>query len=146
SVRIPASANGIVGLKTTDGLLPTDGAVPLSTTLDTLGPMARDCDDAWALFSAMAALPVTPLQALDGRLSLLAPTTLMTEAREPEVQAACVAALATFESLGHEVMVRPLPLLAEAPALYRRYGSFAGHESWTLYETELTERAYEMDP
>src|SRR5690606_1690723 len=40
SVRIPAAVNGIVGLKTTDGLLPTDGAVPLSTTLDTLGPMA----------------------------------------------------------------------------------------------------------
>jgi len=146
SVRIPAAVNGIVGLKTTDGLLPTDGAVPLSTTLDTLGPMARDCDDAWALFTAMAALPVTTLQPVEVRLSLLAPTTLLTEGLEPDVRAGFEAALATLEGLGHEVVTRSLPLLAEAPELYRRYGSFAGHESWTLYETELTERADEMDP
>jgi len=146
SVRIPAAVNGIVGLKTTDGRLPTDGAVPLSTTLDTLGPMARDCADAWALFTAMAALPVSELRPVDGRLTLLAPTTLLAEDLEEDVRTGFDAALATLEKLGHVVEVRPVPLLAEAPALYRRYGSFAGHEAWTLYETELTERAHEMDP
>lgn len=146
SVRIPASVNGIVGLKTTDGLLPTDGAVPLSTTLDTLGPMARNCDDAWTLFRAMAALPATALDADVGRLTLLAPTTLLTEGLEPEVERAFASALAVLAGLGHTVEVRALELLAEAPALYRRYGSFAGHEAWTIYERELTERTDEMDP
>jgi aspartyl-tRNA(Asn)/glutamyl-tRNA(Gln) amidotransferase subunit A len=146
SVRIPASINGIVGLKTTDGLLPTDGAVPLSTTLDTLGPMARDCDDAWSLFCAMAALPATALDADVGRLTLLAPTTLLSEGLEPDVKTAFEAVLGALAGLGHEVQVRPLELLAEAPALYRTYGSFAGHEAWAIYERELTERPHEMDP
>jgi len=146
SVRIPASINGIVGLKTTDGLLPTDGTVPLSTTLDTLGPLARDCDDAWTLFTAMAALPATALDAEVGRLTLLAPTTLLTEGLEAAVKAAFEGALGVMTALGHEVRVGALELVAEAPALYGRYGSFAGHEAWAIYERELTERPHEMDP
>src|SRR5690606_6356886 len=115
------------------------------TTLDTLGPMARDCDDAWALFSAMAALPATALTAAEGRLTLLAPTTLLTEGLEPAVRTAFERALDLLAGLGNEVHVRPLPLLAEAPALYGRSGGFAGHEAWTIYEHELTERPHEMD-
>lgn len=46
SVRLPAAFCGIVGLKTTEGLLDTEGIVPLSHTLDTPGPMARTVADA----------------------------------------------------------------------------------------------------
>ena len=41
SVRGPSSANGIVGLKPTHGLLSRDGIIPLALTFDTGGPMAR---------------------------------------------------------------------------------------------------------
>ena len=53
SVRLPASLCGIVGLKTTERLLPTSGIVPLSHTLDTVGPMARCVEDAAVMFRAM---------------------------------------------------------------------------------------------
>ena len=43
SIRVPAACCGIVGLKTTFGLVPTDGVYPISPTqLDTVGPMAKD--------------------------------------------------------------------------------------------------------
>lgn len=42
SVRIPAACCGIVGLKTTQGLIPTTGVWPLAPSLDTVGPLARD--------------------------------------------------------------------------------------------------------
>lgn len=45
SVRMPSSANGIAGLKTTHGLLSRDGVVPLALTFDTVGPMARSITD-----------------------------------------------------------------------------------------------------
>lgn len=45
SVRGPSSANGIVGLKPTHGLLSRDGIVPLGLTFDTGGPMARSVSD-----------------------------------------------------------------------------------------------------
>lgn len=146
SVRIPAAINGGVGLKTTDGLIPTAGTVPLSTTLDTLGPMARDCDDAWALFTSMAAETAEPLAEPGDRLRLLAPTTLMTEGLDPDVDSAYRAALGILEGLGHEVRAAPLEALREAPDLYRRYGSFASHEAWALYERELVKHGEEVDP
>jgi len=45
SVRGPSSANGIVGLKPTHGLLSRDGIIPLALSLDTGGPMARSVYD-----------------------------------------------------------------------------------------------------
>src|SRR5690606_30347696 len=53
SVRIPAAVNGITGLKTTFGLVSLHGAVPLSATLDTVGPMTRSAADAALLTAAM---------------------------------------------------------------------------------------------
>lgn len=53
SVRLPAAFCGIVGLKTTEGLLPTDGIIPLSHTLDTPGPMTRSVADAALMFDVL---------------------------------------------------------------------------------------------
>ena len=50
SVRIPASLNGIVGLKTTKNKWPTDGIFPLSPTLDSPGPIARSVKDIKLIF------------------------------------------------------------------------------------------------
>lgn len=54
SVRIPASLNGITGLKTTTGLISLHGAFPLSGTLDSIGPMTRDALDAGLLTQVLS--------------------------------------------------------------------------------------------
>ena len=54
SVRTPAALCGIVGLKTTNGLVPLDGVFPLAPTLDTVGPMTRTVGDARLLYRALA--------------------------------------------------------------------------------------------
>ncbi len=50
SVRLPASWNGLTGLKSTVGRISIDGVLPLAPTMDTPGPMARDVEDAAALY------------------------------------------------------------------------------------------------
>ena len=57
SIRIPAAACGLVGLKPTLGGVPTDGVVPLGTSLDHVGPIARTVDDASILFDALRGYP-----------------------------------------------------------------------------------------
>jgi aspartyl-tRNA(Asn)/glutamyl-tRNA(Gln) amidotransferase subunit A len=62
SIRIPAAACGIVGLKPTLGEVSTDGVVPLSRTFDHAGPLAQTVADASIVYHAMlgdahAALP-----------------------------------------------------------------------------------------
>ena len=53
SIRGPSTANGIVGLRPTHGLLSHDGIIPLSITLDMAGPMGRHVYDVAAMLGAM---------------------------------------------------------------------------------------------
>lgn len=54
SVRLPASLNGISGLRPTVGRVSNHGCMPLSATHDTIGPMARSVSELALLFSVMA--------------------------------------------------------------------------------------------
>ena len=54
SIICPASFNGVVGLKPTVGLLPSDGIIPISHTQDAAGPMARSVRLTAALLDVMA--------------------------------------------------------------------------------------------
>jgi len=72
SVRIPASLCGIVGLKTTVGRVSNHGVLMLSDTLDTLGPMTRDVEDAALIFDAMHGPdPLDPRTAAHARADVL---------------------------------------------------------------------------
>lgn len=65
SIRSPASANDLVGLRPTRGLISRDGIVPVSFTQDTIGPIARNVADAARMLDVMAGYdpndPVTSL-------------------------------------------------------------------------------------
>ena len=63
SIRVPAALCGVVGLKATFGLVPTDGIVPLSWTMDHVAPIASTVADAALMLEVMAARPVGSLQA-----------------------------------------------------------------------------------
>jgi aspartyl-tRNA(Asn)/glutamyl-tRNA(Gln) amidotransferase subunit A len=54
SVRIPAALTGVAGLRPTIGRVSTRGVLPLSHSLDTVGPMARHVADVAQLYRAMA--------------------------------------------------------------------------------------------
>ena len=54
SVRLPSACNGVVGLKPTAGLISRHGIMPLSHTLDTVGPLTRTVRDAARLTGAIA--------------------------------------------------------------------------------------------
>jgi aspartyl-tRNA(Asn)/glutamyl-tRNA(Gln) amidotransferase subunit A len=58
SIRIPAAACGLVGLKPGFGEISTDGVVPLSRTLDHVGPLAPSVVDAWSVHQALSGAAV----------------------------------------------------------------------------------------
>ncbi len=61
SIRLPAACCGIVGLKPTYGLVSTRGVIPLSWTLDHVGPMARTAADAAIMLQAIASYDATDI-------------------------------------------------------------------------------------
>jgi len=102
SVRLPAAYCGLVGLKATSGLIPTDGVIPLSRTLDHVGPICRSVSDAKLLFDLLGAqTPTAPLQMddLKGlRIGILDPS--FTPVCTAEVIGAFQDSLSDLESAG----------------------------------------------
>ena len=147
SVRIPSSFNGIVGLKTTDGTISNDGVVALSTTLDTLGPLARTVTDTWHLWRALAGyapqgfMPCSPKG-----MRLLAPTNILQAGLDAEVATGFAAACDAFEGLGAQVEHTHLPALAEVEALFTDYGGFASYEALVWHEDILQHQLARIDP
>jgi aspartyl-tRNA(Asn)/glutamyl-tRNA(Gln) amidotransferase subunit A len=61
SIRVPAAINGLAGLKPTLGLVSRHGVVPLSTSMDHAGPMARTVEDCALMLQALAGFdPLDP--------------------------------------------------------------------------------------
>jgi aspartyl-tRNA(Asn)/glutamyl-tRNA(Gln) amidotransferase subunit A len=69
SIRIPSAACGTVGLKATIGEISCEGVVPLSTSFDHLGPMARTVADVALLFDVLISRPGRPPRATDPNAS-----------------------------------------------------------------------------
>ncbi len=151
SVRIPSSLTGVTGLKPTYGLVSLYGAVPLATSLDSIGPLARTVEDAARLTAAMAGPdPRDPATLTAPRFDAEAALASAPDVRgvkiaalaadampagvEAEVTRACDAAIAVLRGLGatveevrapfdfDDVMVRNGRIIAaEAYAVHRQY-------------------------
>jgi len=148
SVRIPASLCGIVGLKTTVGRVSNHGVLMLSDTLDTLGPMTRDVEDAAWLFAAMhgpdpadprtlAHPPVDVFATLNSGVSGLRLAVLPDGEWgdvEVDVQRAFSAALDVYRGLGARIDTVTLPTgyvsLADAAGKLIAAEGYELHRQW----------------
>jgi aspartyl-tRNA(Asn)/glutamyl-tRNA(Gln) amidotransferase subunit A len=83
SILRPAAYCGVVGVKGTHGLVPTDGVVPLAWSLDHIGPLARSVDDAALVLGVLAGRPLAADGSQAPRLAL--PRELFDRA-EPELR------------------------------------------------------------
>jgi aspartyl-tRNA(Asn)/glutamyl-tRNA(Gln) amidotransferase subunit A len=134
SVRIPASWNGLVGLKTTAGDLPLDGALPLSTTLDTAGPITLDVADAAALHGVMAARPAADLAGATLKGTVLAvPTDYFLEPATPAVRAAFEQAVEALARAGAKIVRSPAPEATESV----RHGTLVQIEADALWRAAI---------
>lgn len=132
SVRIPASATGVVGHRHTTGRWPTTGVVPLSTTLDTVGLLTHTAEDSLYAFGIIDRLaghkPPTGVQhpraartpetaSLDG-LRIGIPRTGLWHETQPGVAAVASRTLAELESAGARLVEVDAPELHEAGERY----------------------------
>lgn len=145
SIRIPAALNGIVGFKNTARLVPTDGAVPLSTTLDTACAMTRSVPDAIVVHEILAARSVTRSLAPLAAYRLAMVRTLMLDDVDATVAAAYQRTLAQLRAAGARVTEIDLPELHELAGLMAQ-GGFAVAESYALHRAALATMADQMDP
>ncbi len=141
SIRIPAALNGIVGFKNTQRLVPTSGAVPLSTTLDTACAMTRSVGDAIAVHELLSATRVTRSPAPLAGYRLAVPTTLFLDSMDATVAQAFERTLATLRRAGARIDTITLPEAAQPPL----YG-FAPPEAYAWHRELLAAKGGRYDP
>jgi aspartyl-tRNA(Asn)/glutamyl-tRNA(Gln) amidotransferase subunit A len=145
SIRIPAALHGLVGYKNTARLTPTEGAIPLSTTLDTVCAITRSVRDAVLLHEVLAQrtvrLSARPLHAL----RLAVPGTTMLEALDATVAGAFERALRTLRAGGAMIEQIALPDLARLSTL-QAGGGFSAAESWAWHRRRLAVSQADYDP
>ena len=145
SIRIPAAACGVAGLKPTRGLVSRSGVVPLSSTLDHAGPLSKTVEDSALILNAIAGYDPTDAQSLErppedfarelgrdlGGLRLGVPRHPLWENCDDEVAAACEAALEELRGLGCETVEVEFPQFATAGRLLiSQVEGAAFHEPW----------------
>ncbi len=109
SVRLPAAACEIVGLKTRHGNVPIDGVFPLCPSFDTIGPLARSVEEVAALWSVMSGRSV-PDAGLAGRtVGLLRKAPSLADGRDTESSDAAEAWVDRLEALGARVVEAEVP-------------------------------------
>ena len=153
SVRNPASACGIVGLKPTYGLVSRRGVFPLSFTLDHVGPMTRTVPDNALMLEVIAGHdPLDPgsaatpaghyTSALERgvrglRIGFVRHFDEEDMPADPEVTAALEHVALTLQTLGAEIRDVRLPTLGEFAAVNR---VILQSEAWAIHGQWLRER------
>jgi len=152
SVRIPSAWCGIVGLKTSEGVISTEGIIPLSHTLDTVGPMGRCVGDVALMYHIMRGLDPITIEAMmtgtdglmvrnDVDISRMHFGVLPAEEREivdPEVLSLYDDSLEILKSLGAKLSVFNPPLSFESMKIATGTIIFSEgyHHHGAMYENE----------
>ncbi|MDJ0388759.1 amidase [Roseomonas sp. E05] len=146
SCRIPAAFTGLTGFKPTARRVPLEGSVPLSGTLDSIGPIARSTRCCAVLDAVLAGEPLRPLaiMPLDG-LRLLVPETVALDGLEDAVATAFEAALARLSRAGARITRAPVPEFAEVAPM-NALGGYTAAESYHWHRALLERRGAEYDP
>ena len=149
SIRMPAHFCGVTGLKTTVGRVSRAGAMPLSQSLDTVGPLARTADDCALLLGLMAGADIEDPTAITGplpdyvaatRASLKGlrvgvPTAFYVDDLDPEVARILDETVATLKREGANIVKVELPdqrQLASASQLVLAVEAAAFHKRWLI--------------
>jgi aspartyl-tRNA(Asn)/glutamyl-tRNA(Gln) amidotransferase subunit A len=146
SCRIPAALCGIVGFKPTAHRVPTQGAFPLSTSLDSIGPLAATVECAAVLDAVLAGERIEALVPFPVHgLRMAVPQTMVLENLEPVVARAFDAALSALRKAGARIVDSPLREFSELPQINAK-GGLSAAESYAIHRALIAKHAKRYDP
>jgi aspartyl-tRNA(Asn)/glutamyl-tRNA(Gln) amidotransferase subunit A len=146
SVRIPASLCGLVGFKPSRQRVPTDGAFPLSITLDSIGPIGKTVADCAAADAVMAGEDILPLEpvALAG-LRFGVAEGLPLDRLDDTVAAAFALAVKRLDDAGVRVTHETLALFDDMGEINAK-GGISPFEACAIHRDRMNRRAADIDP
>jgi aspartyl-tRNA(Asn)/glutamyl-tRNA(Gln) amidotransferase subunit A len=146
SVRIPAALCGLVGFKPSRQRIPTDGAFPLSKTLDSVGPIGKsvaDCAKADAIMAGEIFVPLEPFTLAGLRFGVAEGLPL--DRLDDTVATAFAAAMARFDDAGVRISRETLALFDDMAAVNAK-GGIPPPEACAVHRDRIARRAADIDP
>lgn len=150
SVRIPAALCGITGFKPTARRVPIDNVIPLSTSLDSIGPLANSVEDCAIVDAVFAGefgkgpISVPEAAPLAG-LRFAIPKHYVFEDVDATVGKAFERACKALAAKGVRIEQIDLPQLTELPTINAR-GTFAAAEAYAWHKDLIARRGNDYDP
>jgi aspartyl-tRNA(Asn)/glutamyl-tRNA(Gln) amidotransferase subunit A len=146
SCRIPAAFTGLVGYKPTASRVPRTGAIPLSTTLDSIGPIARSVACCATLDAILANDSPTNLtdRSLAG-MRFAIPTTFVLEDMDADVAAHFERSLSRMSAAGARIERIDVPEFADISSINAK-GGFSAAESYTWHRPLIESQGAAYDP
>ena len=146
SCRIPAAFNGIVGFKPTQRRVPLAGGVPLSSTLDSFGPLARSVGCCAVLDAVLAGEEIVPPQPRPIKgMRLAVPTTVALDELDDEVARAFERALETLSRQGALIERIAVPEFLDVGVMNSK-GGFTAAESYAWHRFLIASHGDVYDP
>ena len=146
SCRIPAAFTGLVGYKPTARRVPLTGALPLSSSLDSIGPIARSVACCATLDAVLAneILPDLGAPSLAG-VRFAVPKNYVLEKMDAHVASHFERSLQRISAAGAHIAALEIPELAEIPTINAN-GGLPASESYRWHRTLLESSAASYDP
>lgn len=146
SVRIPAALCGLAGFKPTARRVPARGTLPLSTSLDSIGPLAPSVACCALLDAVLAGEDANvPVPAELRGLRLAVPTTVVLEDLDETVAGAFQAALSALSAAGAVVTDLAVPEFATFAEI-NPHGGVQGAEAWAWHRALIARDGARYDP
>jgi len=145
SIRIPAALNGIVGFKNTARLVPTQGALPLSTTMDTVCAMTRSVRDAVLAHEILTARQAVPRETPLSACRFAVAQSVMLDGMDATVSKAFTRTLARLRRAGATVDEIALQEILDLGSI-QATGGFSAAESFAWHRDLLGANAGAYDP
>ena len=145
SIRIPAALCGIVGFKSTARLVPTTGALPLSTSLDTVCALTRSVRDAITVHEVLAGRSVVLAGKPLSSCRFAVARTLMQDGLDTTCATAFERALKTLQLAGAQIEDIALPEINELTSI-NATGGLSAAESYAWHRKLIAEHVAEYDP
>ena len=146
SCRIPAAFTGLVGYKPTARRVPQTGTIPLSTSLDSIGPIARSVHCCAILDAVMAEVAAPDLtNSTIAGLRLAVAKTFVLDNMDSDVAAHFERSLSRLSAAGARIEEIEIPELSGIPAINSK-GGFSPPESYAWHRPLIESGAASYDP
>jgi len=146
SVRVPSAWNKLIGLKTSFGRVSLKGVLPLSSTLDTVGPLAKSVMDINLLFSILTNQPYLEFNKINLRTTrILVVKGMPWKDCDIEIEKAAEEAIKKLSRAGIQIIEKEISEIEEMHKILSEHGTTVTYQGYAEWKDLIEKNSNLMD-